>query len=89
MALNREPTIIINGLSELIRQILPLLLILGVIHLTDEKMGALISIISLTLAFVSTTLLRSQVSPSQDVTTALNMPKGSTEADLQKEISKQ
>jgi len=59
--LNREPTVIINGLSELLRQIIPLLVLMGIIKLSPEKQAGLISIIGLILAFISTTLLRSQV----------------------------
>lgn len=57
---NREPTVIINGLSELLRQILPLLVVVGLVQLSPEKLAGLVSITGLVLAFISTTLLRSQ-----------------------------
>lgn len=65
MALNREPAIIIGGLAGLITQVLPLLVILDVVNLSPEKLAALISVIGLLLTFIATTLLRSQVVPTE------------------------
>lgn len=80
--MNREPTVIINGLSELLRQILPLLVVVGVVHLSPEKLAGLISIIGLVLAFVSTTLLRSTVvstdKANAQILTATRLPEGTT-----------
>lgn len=79
---NKNPTLIINGLSELLRQILPLMVVVGVIHLTPEKLAGLVSVIGLILAFISTTLLRSQVVPTetanQQIKTAVNSPSGTS-----------
>lgn len=80
--MNKEPTVIINGLSELLRQILPLLVVVGLVHLSPEKLAGLISIIGLVLAFVSTILLKNQtvatgVANSQ-IQTAVRMPEGTT-----------
>lgn len=61
MSLQREPAVIINGLSELLKQILPLLVVVGLVQMSPEKLAGWISIIGLVLFFVSTTLLRSQV----------------------------
>lgn len=65
--LNKNPTIIINGLSGLLTQILPLLVILGYIHLTPERLAAFISLQGLVLAFVSTVIIKSQVSSEATV----------------------
>lgn len=64
MTFNKEPAVIINGLSGLLTQILPLLVVVGLLQLTPERLAALVSIIGLVLTFVSTTLLRSQVVPT-------------------------
>lgn len=80
--LNREPTVIINGLSELVRQILPLLVVVGVVNIAPEKQAAWISIIGLVLFFISTVLLRSQVVPTvtanSQIEKAVTMPAGTT-----------
>lgn len=86
---NRELASIINGLSGLLQQVLPLLVILEVVRLSPTKLAALIAVIGLVLTFISTTVIRTQVAPKQDVITALNMPAGSSEKDLKKEIDKQ
>lgn len=79
---NKNPTLIIGGLSELLRQILPLLVVVGVIHLAPEKLAGLVSVIGLVLTFISTTLLRSQVTPTeianQQIRTAVSSPTGTS-----------
>lgn len=86
MSWNKEPTVIINGFLGLLTQILPLLVIMGFITLTPEKLAALISISGLLLTFILTTLLRSQVVPTErrdeQVITAVSMPKGTKLAEV-------
>lgn len=65
--LNKNPTVIINGLSGLITQVLPLLVILGVINPTPQKLAALIALQGLILTYVSTVLIKSQVSTESTV----------------------
>lgn len=83
---NREPTTIINGLSELLRQILPLLVVVGVIKLGPEQLAGWVSIIGLVLTFVTTALLRSQVVPNAkadaQIRTALRMDADSSVGDV-------
>lgn len=80
--MNKEPTLIINGLSELLRQILPLMVVVGLIHLEPEKLAGLISLIGFVLAFISTTLLRSQVvstdKANQQIEVAIASPANTT-----------
>lgn len=79
---NKNPTIIISGLAGLLQQILPLLVILGWLHVTAEQLAAIISLQSLLLTFIATTILRSQVIPTttanQQIQTAIDSPKGGT-----------
>lgn len=85
-SMNKEPTVIINGLSELLRQVLPLLVVVGLVHLSPEKLAGLVSIIGLVLAFVSTTLLRGQTIPTDkansQIATAVRMPEGTSVAQV-------
>lgn len=78
--LNKEPTVIVNGLSGLLTQILPLLVVVGAIELSPEKLAGWVSVIGLVLTFVSTTLLRSQVTPqdtaNKQIQEAINSPVG-------------
>lgn len=80
--MNKNPTIILNGLSELLRQVLPLLVVIGVVHLEPEKLAGLISIIGLVLAFITTTVLRNQVTPNEtadkQIVEAIKSPAGTS-----------
>lgn len=80
--MNKEPAVIINGLAELVRQILPLMVVVGLIQLNPEKLAGLVSIIGLVLAFISTTLLRSQVvstnKANQQIEVAIASPTNTT-----------
>jgi len=60
LGIKQEPTIVINALSEMLRQLLPLLVILGVFRLTPDKLSALSIAIGLVLGFFTTVFTRSQ-----------------------------
>lgn len=87
---NRNPTLILNGLSELARQILPLLVVVGIVHLSPEKLAGTIAIISFVIAFVSTTLLKSQVTPNETtdqlVRTAVRSPTGTSVQEVKDKV---
>ena len=61
LGIKQEPTIVINALSETLRQLLPLMVVLDVIHLSSEKLGALSIAIGLILGFFTTLFTRTQV----------------------------
>ena len=63
LGIKQEPTIVINALSEMLRQLLPLLVILGVFNLTPDKLSALSIAIGLVLGFFTTLFTRSQTVP--------------------------
>lgn len=60
LGIKQEPTIVINALSETLRQLLPLMVVLDVIHLSSEKLGALSIAIGLVLGFFTTLFTRAQ-----------------------------
>lgn len=88
--LNKNPIIVINGLSELIRQVLPLLVVVGLVHLSPEKLAGLVSIIGLVLAFVSSTLLNAQTIPTviadQQIRTAVRSPEGTSVKEVKEKV---
>lgn len=91
--MNKEPAVIINGLAELVRQILPLMVVVGLIQLSPEKLAGLVSIIGLVLAFISTTLLRSQVvstdKANQQIQAGIASPPGTTVAKVIEKVESQ
>lgn len=82
----KEPAVIVNGLAELVRQVLPLAVVVGLIELSPEKLAGWVSIIGFVLAFVSTYLIRTSVVSTEiansQIETAIGMPKTSTLADV-------
>lgn len=61
LGIKQEPTVVINALAETVRALLPLMVVLDVIHLSAEKLGALSIAIGLVLGFFTTLFTRSQV----------------------------
>lgn len=90
--LNKNPTIIISGLSGLIQQLLPLLVILDVVHLTPERLAAVIAAQGLVFTFVATTLLNSQTTATaladQQIRTAVRSEIGTSVEEVKKEVEK-
>lgn len=91
--MNKNPTIIINGISGLVAQILPLLVIIGAIHPTPEVLAAWISISGIVLTFISTTIIRSQVVPTetanQQIREGIKSPQGTTVEQVVKKVEEQ
>lgn len=84
--LNKEPTAIINGISELLRQIIPMLIIFGLIHWTDLQTAAAFAVMSAFLSLVSILVTRSQVVPNEkadaQIKTALSLPASASVAEV-------
>lgn len=80
--MNREPTVIIGGIAEIVRAIIPMLLIFGVIHWTDVQTGAVIFFVGVLVGFAEKLFTRSQVVPTEkansQIATAISMPASST-----------
>jgi dTDP-4-dehydrorhamnose reductase len=85
----KEPTVILNGLAEILRQVIPMLILFGILHWTDQQIAAVFMVVSAVVAFLSTAWARSQVVPHEtanaQIETAIKMPKDST---LQQVIDK-
>jgi hypothetical protein len=79
---NKEPTVIIGGIAEIVRAIIPLLLIFGLIHWTDEQTGAVVLFVGVLVGFAEKLYTRTQVIPTTtanaQINTAIRMPSDST-----------
>ncbi len=60
MALNSEPTVYIGGVAEIIRAIIPMLLVFGVIHWTDVQTGAVVLVVGVCVGVAEKWFTRSQ-----------------------------
>jgi len=74
----REPAVIFNGVAELLRQLVPLLIVFGFIHWTDVQIAAVFAFSSVALTFLTTIATRSQTVSTQtanaQIETALRLP---------------
>lgn len=56
----KEPAVIFNGLGEIIRSVIPVLILFGVIQWTDQQIAAVLLCLGVVLGFLTTVLTRSQ-----------------------------
>lgn len=80
MAFTREPTVLIGGISEIVRQTIPALIVFGLIHWTGEQTAAFMLVVGSILGFATIALTRSQVVSTDAadalIKTALKFPVG-------------
>lgn len=80
--LNKEPTVIIGGLAEIVRAIIPMLLIFGVVHWTDAQTGAIVFFVGVLVSFAEKLFIRSQTVATEvansQIATAITMPSNSS-----------
>lgn len=62
--LTHEPTAVLGALGELVRQIVPMLLLFGVINWTDPQIAGVFMVVSAAIKVLEVVLTRSQVVPA-------------------------
>jgi len=86
MLFTKEPSIVLGALTEVIKAIIPMLIIFGFIHWTGEQVAQVMLVVGVTFTFVNVLITRSQVTPQADVNalirTAVNMPSGTPVEDV-------
>lgn len=87
----KEPAVFFNGIGEIIRAIVPCLILFGVIQWTDEQIAGVFLAVGVVLGFLTTMLTRSQTTPTETVNTlvetAVKMPADSTVEDVKAEAN--
>lgn len=80
--MNKEPTVIIGGIAEIVRAIIPMLLIFGLIHWTDPQTGAVIFFVGVLVSFAEKLFIRAQTVPTDkanaQIVTAIRGPETAT-----------
>lgn len=80
--MNREPTAILGALSEVVRAVIPMLIIFGFIHWTGEQVAQVMIVVGVIVGFLNVLLARAQVVPAEtanaQIKTALKMPETAT-----------
>lgn len=78
----KEPTLILGALSEVIRAVIPTLIIFGFIQWTGEQVAQVMLLVGVVIAFLTILLTRSQVVPTEkanaQIETAIRMPASAT-----------
>lgn len=67
MAFSREPAIWFSGIAEILRMLVPMLIVFGVIHWTETQSVAFFAFSSVVLTFIQTLLTRSATTPTDRV----------------------
>lgn len=62
---NQEPAVIFNGIAEVIRAVIPCLILFGVIAWSDEQIAAVMLVVSTVVGVLSTLLTRATVTPTR------------------------
>lgn len=88
--MNSEPTLIANGIAELIRLIIPMLILFGLIHWTGEQVAGLMAVVGFAASFVATVLTRKNVVPvekaNEQIQAGINSPVGTKVAEVIAEV---
>lgn len=77
--MNKEPTVIIGGIAEIVRAIIPMLLIFGIIHWTDPQTGAVIFFVGVLVSSVEKLFIRAQTVPTVVADKQIDIAKASDE----------
>lgn len=78
----KEPAVILGALSEVVKAIIPMLIIFGFIHWTGEQVAQVMLVVGVSIAFFNVLLTRSQTTslPQTDalIRTAVAQPSGTS-----------
>ena len=87
----KEPTIVLGALSEVIKAVIPMLIIFGFIHWTGEQVAQVMLVVGVTIAFFNVLLTRSQTTSEPTVNAlikeAVKSPEGTTPAEVKEAVA--
>lgn len=82
----KEPAVILGALSEVIKAIIPMLIIFGFIQWSGEQVAQVMLVVGVGIGFLNVLLTRSQVVPTEkanaQIETAIRMPATSNVEDV-------
>lgn len=76
--LKTEPTAVLGSLGELARQMIPMLILFGVISWTDQQIAAVFMVLSASIKVLEIVLTRSQVVPNAMADKQIEIAKASS-----------
>ena len=82
----KEPAVVLGALSEVIKAVIPMLIIFGFINWSGEQVAQVMLVVGVVIAFFNVLLTRQQVVPTEkanaQIETALAMPATATVAEV-------
>lgn len=82
----KEPAVVLGALSEVIRAVIPTLIIFGIIHWTGDQVAQVMLLVGVLVGFFNILLTRTQVVPTEvadkQIETAVKMPASATVEDV-------
>ena len=82
----KEPTVVLGSLSEVIRAVIPMLLVFGYVHWTDAQTGSVMLVVGVTIGALNVIFTRSQTVSTQvandQIKTAIKAPSDTTVAEV-------
>lgn len=86
----KEPAVILGALSEVVRAIIPTLIIFGIINWTDIQTAQVMLLVGVVVGFLNVTLTRSQVTPEPTVNAlireAVKSPTGTSVSEVKEAV---
>lgn len=87
--INKEPAVILGATSEVIRAIIPTLIIFGVLHWTGEQVAQFVLLVGVIIGALNVTLTRSQTVPTAVADKQIDIAKASNPDTSNEKIIKQ
>lgn len=77
---NKNPAAILSAIAEMVKAVIPMLILFGIIHWTPDQVAAVMFVAGIAVTSITTILTRSQVTPNDQVNAlieqAIKMPVG-------------
>lgn len=84
--MNKEPAVIANGIAELIRLIIPALILFGIVHWSGEQVAGLMAVVGFAATFIATLFTRTNTvsvpTANEQIQEGINSPQGTTVAQV-------
>lgn len=91
--LGKEPAVILGALAEVIKAIIPMLIIFGFINWSGEQVAQVMLVVGVAIGFLNVLLTRSQVVPTEvadkQILQAVRMPAGTSIGEVKDKVEAQ
>lgn len=75
---SKEPAVVLGALAEVVKAIIPTLIIFQIIHWTDVQTAQMMLLVGVVVGALNIVMTRAQTYSADSAKTALNMPQGAS-----------